>query len=31
VNANGPPLIPNVAVKFDESIVRAGINYKFGS
>jgi iron complex outermembrane receptor protein len=29
-NANGPPLIPNVAVKFDESIVRAGINYKFG-
>jgi outer membrane immunogenic protein len=30
-NANGPPLIPNVAVKFDESIVRAGINYKFGS
>jgi outer membrane immunogenic protein len=23
--------IPNVAVKFDESIVRAGINYKFGS
>jgi iron complex outermembrane receptor protein len=29
-NAKGPPLIPNVAVKFDESIVRAGINYKFG-
>jgi len=29
-NANGPPLIPNVAVKFDESIVRAGLNYKFG-
>jgi iron complex outermembrane recepter protein len=29
-NSNGPPLIPNVAVKFDESIVRAGINYKFG-
>ena len=30
-NANGSPLIPNVAVKFDESIVRAGISYKFGS
>jgi outer membrane immunogenic protein len=30
VNANRPPLSPNVAVKFDESIVRAGINYKFG-
>jgi iron complex outermembrane receptor protein len=30
-NTNGPPLIPNVAVKFNESIVRAGINYKFGS
>ncbi|HEY7298169.1 MAG TPA: TonB-dependent receptor [Xanthobacteraceae bacterium] len=30
-NANGPPLIPNVAVKFNESIVRAGVNYKFGS
>jgi outer membrane immunogenic protein len=30
-NPNGPPLIPNVAVKFNESIVRAGINYKFGS
>src|SRR5215472_15752066 len=30
-NANGSPLIPNVAVKFDESVVRAGINYKFGS
>jgi len=29
-NANGSPLIPNVAVKFDESIVRAGISYKFG-
>jgi iron complex outermembrane receptor protein len=29
VNANGPPLIPNVAIKFDESIVRAGVNYKF--
>jgi opacity protein-like surface antigen len=29
-NTNGPPLIPNVAVKFNESIVRAGLNYKFG-
>jgi hypothetical protein len=29
-NPNGPPLIPNVAVKFNESIVRAGVNYKFG-
>jgi iron complex outermembrane recepter protein len=28
-NPNGPPLIPNVAVKFNESIVRAGISYKF--
>jgi outer membrane immunogenic protein len=28
-NANGPPLIPNVTVKFNESIVRAGINYRF--
>jgi len=27
----GPPLIPNVTVKFNESIFRAGINYKFGS
>jgi iron complex outermembrane recepter protein len=27
----GAPTIPNVAVKFNESIVRAGINYKFGS
>src|SRR6516165_1555051 len=31
VDANGPPLIPNVAVKFNESIFRAGVNYKFGS
>jgi opacity protein-like surface antigen len=31
VDANGPPLIPNVAVKFNESLFRAGINYKFGS
>ena len=29
-NPNGPPLIPNAAVKFNESIVRAGLNYKFG-
>ena len=28
-NPNGPPLTPNVAVKFNESLVRAGINYKF--
>lgn len=28
-NANGPPLIPNIAVKFNESIVRAGVNYRF--
>jgi iron complex outermembrane recepter protein len=27
----GPPTIPNVTVKFNESVVRAGINYKFGS
>ena len=30
-NANGPPLIPNVADKFNESIFRAGINFRFGS
>jgi iron complex outermembrane receptor protein len=30
-NASAPPLIPNVAVKFNESVVRAGVNYKFGS
>jgi len=29
-NPNGPALIPNVAVKFDESVVRAGVSYKFG-
>ena len=29
-NPNGPPLIPNIVVKFSESIVRAGLNYKFG-
>ena len=28
-NPNGPPLIPSVAVKFSESMVRAGLNYKF--
>lgn len=31
VNPNGPPLIPNVAVKFNESLFRAGVNYEFGS
>ncbi len=30
-NPNGPPLIPNITVKFNESIVRAGLSYKFGS
>jgi iron complex outermembrane recepter protein len=29
-SANGPPLIPNIAVKFSESMVRAGVNYRFG-
>jgi outer membrane immunogenic protein len=29
VNVGGPPTIPNVAVKFDESIVRGGVNYRF--
>jgi hypothetical protein len=28
-NANGPALIPNIAVKFNENIVRAGVSYKF--
>jgi iron complex outermembrane recepter protein len=28
-NANGSPLTPNIAVKFNESIVRGGINYRF--
>jgi iron complex outermembrane recepter protein len=28
-NANGPSLIPNVAVKFNESMVRGGVNYRF--
>jgi outer membrane immunogenic protein len=27
----GPPIIPNVTIKFNESIVRAGLNYKFGT
>jgi iron complex outermembrane recepter protein len=27
----GPPIIPDVSIKFNESIVRAGLNYKFGS
>jgi len=26
----GAPLIPNIAVRFNESIVRAGLNYRFG-
>ena len=28
-NAAGPAIIPNIAVKFDESIVRGDINYRF--
>jgi len=28
-DASGTPVIPNVAVKFSESIVRGGINYRF--
>jgi outer membrane immunogenic protein len=28
-DANGTPVIPNVAVKFNESVVRGGINYRF--
>jgi iron complex outermembrane recepter protein len=28
-NANGPPTIPGVAVRFDESVVRGGVNYRF--
>ena len=28
-DASGTPVIPNVAVKFNESIVRGGINYRF--
>jgi iron complex outermembrane recepter protein len=29
-NPNGSPVIPNVAVKFNQNLVRAGVNYKFG-
>jgi iron complex outermembrane recepter protein len=29
-NPLGPPTIPNVIVQFNESIIRAGFNYKFG-
>ena len=29
-NAAGPAIVPNIAVKFDESIVRAGVSYRFG-
>jgi opacity protein-like surface antigen len=29
VDANGSALIPNIAVRFNESIVRGGINYRF--
>jgi len=29
-NPLGPPTIPNVIVQFNESIIRAGLNYKFG-
>ena len=29
-NANAPAIIPSVAVKFNESIVRGGVNYRFG-
>jgi iron complex outermembrane recepter protein len=28
-NPNGPLLIPDVAIKFDESVVRGGVNYRF--
>jgi opacity protein-like surface antigen len=27
----GPPTIPDISIRFNESIVRAGLNYKFGS
>jgi opacity protein-like surface antigen len=30
-NPNGPALIPSVSVRFNESLVRAGIDYKFAS
>jgi outer membrane immunogenic protein len=29
-DASGTPVIPNVAVKFNESIVRGGVSYRFG-
>ena len=29
-DASGTPIIPNVAVKFNESIVRGGVSYRFG-
>ena len=29
VNPNGAPLIPDFAVRFNESIVRGGVNYRF--
>jgi iron complex outermembrane receptor protein len=29
-NPNGPPLIPNIAIKFNESVVRLGLNYRLG-
>ena len=29
-NPSGPAVIPNVAIKFSESMVRAGLNYRFG-
>ena len=29
-NSSGPAVIPNVAIKFSESVVRAGLNYRFG-
>jgi outer membrane immunogenic protein len=28
-DTSGTPVIPNVAVKFNESIVRGGVNYRF--
>jgi outer membrane immunogenic protein len=30
-NPNGPPLIPKLAVKFNENLFRADVNYEFGS
>ena len=30
-NPSGPAVIPNVAIKFSESMVRAGLNYRFGT